>query len=217
MWSARRITLASIGTIVALAAFEHGLGEWLQGPIDPAHLVIRSWPDSAFYRSLQGEPALTIIPNLAVAGVVTMTLSGAFFVWVVRFVDRPRSALVIAGLSVAILLVGGGFGPPVLGLILAAAATRVTSPLSWWKSGSGAPLDRALAVAWPFLLAACIAAWSMMLVGVAALDYFLGVDSVVVTLTVLSLALSLLPLSILGSFARDASDAWEAIEPTRPT
>ncbi|RJQ51629.1 MAG: hypothetical protein C4521_12090 [Actinobacteria bacterium] len=204
MRSARQTTLAAMGTIAALAGFEHGLGELLQGPVAPAALVIQSWPGSAFYRSLQGEPALTVIPNLAISGIATMALSGVFFVWVVRFADRPRSALVIATLSVALLLVGGGFGPPVLGLILAIAAIKVTAPLTWWRQRRASPISRALAATWPFLLPACIAAWLMALVGVAALDYFLGIESVAVTLTVLALAFALLPLSILSSFARDA-------------
>lgn len=205
MRSARQTTLASMGSIVALAGLEHGLGEVLQGSVAPASTFIQSWPDSAFYRSLQGEPAMTLIPNLAVSGIATIVLSVAFFIWVVRFVDRRGSALVMAGLSMAMLLVGGGFGPPLLGLVLTAAAIKVPSPLLWWKRRATRPWNRVIAGGWPFLLGACIVTWLMALVGVAALDYFLGIESAVVTLTVLSLAFCVLPLSIFSSFARDAA------------
>lgn len=205
MRSARQVTLSVMGALVALAGFEHGLGESLQGFVPPAGVMIQSWPDSAFYRSLQGEPAMTLIPNLAVSGLVTMALSVALLVWVVRFVDRPRSALVMVGLSVGLLLTGGGFGPPLLGFILAAAAVKVTSPLRWWRKRSSSPVVRMLAAAWPYLLGACLAAWLTALFGIAALDYFVGIESVALTLAVLSAAFALLPLAIVSGFARDAS------------
>lgn len=194
-----------MGTLVALAGFEHGLGELLQGPVTPSGIIIQSWPDSAFFRSLQGEPAMTVIPNLAFSGLLTMALSLSLLVWVVRFVGSPRTALVIAGLSVALLLVGGGFGPPLLGLILSITAVKVTSPLTWWRLRSTSVTARVLAAAWPYLLTVCVATWLIALVGIAALDYFLGIESVAVTLGVLSAAFALLSLALLGGFTRDAS------------
>jgi len=210
MRDARQLTLASMGSIVALAGFEHGLGELLQGAVAPESIMIQSWPDSPFYRSLGGEPAMTLVPNLAVSGLLTMALSVALFVWVVFFVGRPYSAGVIAGLSVALLLVGGGFGPPVLGLILAAAATRVRSPLMWWRERCPAAVRRSLSVAWPFLLAGSIATWLAMLFGVAALDYFLAFESVPFTVGLLGTAFLLLPLALVSSMARDATHARHA-------
>lgn len=207
---ARRLTLTAVGTIVALAGFEHGLGELLQGPVSPPGMMIRSWPDSPFYRSLQGEPAMTLVPNLAVSGILTMALSFALLLWVIRFVDRKQSALVISSLSVALLLVGGGFGPPVLGLIVAAATLKVRSSLPWWRRSSGRPLNRLLASVWPGLLIVCVAAWIMALVGIAAFDYFVGIESVALTLAVLLLAFVMLPLTFASSFARDAAGLTSA-------
>lgn len=206
MGSARRITLATMGTIVALAGFEHGLGELLQGPVAPASMFIQSWPDAAFYRSLQGEPAMTVIPNLAVSGIASMTLSLVFLAWVTRSVERRHGALVIAALAIAMLLVGGGFGPPVLGLVLAIPAIKVTSPLHGWRRRTPHAVNRVAAAAWRPLLVACVAAWLMALVGIAAFDYFLAVESTALTLAVLAAAFGLLPLAILSSFARDAAE-----------
>lgn len=207
---ARRTTLTAIGTIVAMAGFEHGLGELLQGPVAPTGVMIQSWPDSPFYRSLQGEPAMTLIPNMAISGILTMALSVAFLVWVTRFVNTKRSALVILTFSLAILLVGGGFGPPVLGLILALAATKVRSPLPWWCREASRPTVRLLASAWPVLLTLCVLAWLTALFGIAALDYFLGIESVTLTVTVLFGAFALLPASFVSSLARDAAGLTRA-------
>jgi len=194
-----------MGAIVAVAGFEHGLGELLQGPVAPGGLVILSWPHSEFYASLGGEPAMTLIPNLAASGLLTMALSAALFVWVVWFVGRRYSALVIASLSVALLLVGGGFGPPVLGLILAAAATRVRSDLPWWRERCPVQLRESLSAAWPLLLAGSIVAWLAMLFGVAALGYFFAFQSTAFMVGLLLTALVLLPLALVASMARDAT------------
>lgn len=205
MREARQLTLSGTGAIVAFAGFEHGLGELLQGPVGPEGLVIQSWPDSEFYASLSGEPAMTLIPNLAFSGLLTMALSVALFIWVVWFVGRRYSACVIAGLSVALLLVGGGFGPPVLGLILAAAATRVRSDLPWWRERCSARVRESLSAAWPFLLAGAFFTWLAMLFGVPALAYFFAFESVAFIVGLLLTAFLLLLLALVSSMARDAT------------
>lgn len=207
MRSARQLTLAGMGAYVAMAGFEHGLGEALQGNVASGGLVIESWPHSEFFRSVAGEPAMTLIPNLLVSGVLTMLLSLALLVWMARFVDRPYSAPIIASLSIALLLVGGGFAPPVLGLILAATATKVNSPLTWWRSKLPRAVRQGLAASWPILFAGCIIAWLMMFPGLQALGYFFGLESDAVVLGVLFLAVSLLPLAFFSSFARDTESA----------
>lgn len=205
MLEARQLTLSGTGTIIALAGFEHGLGELLQGPVRPEGFVIQSWPDSEFYASLSGQPAMTLIPNLALSGLLTMVLSVAMFIWVVSFVGRKYSAFVIAGLSVALLLVGGGFGPPVLGLILAAAATRVHSDLPWWRERCPARGRESLSTAWPFLLAGAIFTLVAMLFGVPALAYFFAFESVAFIVGLLLTAFMLLLLALVSSMAKDAT------------
>lgn len=211
MRSARQLTLSAMGAIVAAAGFEHGVGEMIQGPVPPPTLMIQSWPHSEFYRSLDGEPAMTVIPNLLASGVITMVLSVALFVWMIRFVARRRSASVIASLSIALLFAGGGFGPPVLGLILAGAALGANSPLPWWRKRCPPAGRRILAGAWSPLFAACIAAWFAMLVGVPAMAYFFGIDSDALLLAVLATAVTLLSLALVSSFAKDAERGAEGI------
>lgn len=213
MRNARESTLAGIGTVVAFAGFEHGLGELLQGPVAPPGLAIQSWPHSQFFRSLSGEPAMTVIPNLAASGIATMALSVALLVWTVRFVGRRYSAAVIAALSIALLLVGGGFAPPVLGLVLAIAATKVRSPLPWWRTRSPGTARRVLSVAWPLLFGASVASLIVTILGVASLAYFLGVESETLTLGLLLAMLVLLALALVSSMARDA-EAQRSADPT---
>ncbi len=110
---------------MAFAGVEHGVGEILQGPVAPAGLAIESWPDVKAFEILGGEPALTVIPNLLVSGVLAVIVALTLGIWSVMFVERRYGGLVLISLSVLLLLVGGGFGPVLMGIILGIAATRI--------------------------------------------------------------------------------------------
>jgi hypothetical protein len=53
-----------------LAGIEHGVGEIVQGNRAPAGTMIESWPDSAPFEIVGGEPAMTIVPNLLLTGIL---------------------------------------------------------------------------------------------------------------------------------------------------
>ena len=76
--SATRIVVSTFGAVVAFAGVEHGVGEILQGPVAPAGLAIESWPDVKAFEILAGEPAMTVIPNLLVTGVLAVVVALAF-------------------------------------------------------------------------------------------------------------------------------------------
>jgi hypothetical protein len=133
MKNATKVTISTFGLFVGVAGLEHGIGETLQGNIPPSGIVIESWPGSAFFRIVAGEPAMTIIPNLLVSGLLTILVSLIFIAWAIMFVQRKHGGLVMILLSILLLLIGGGFGPPILGLILGVAATRIGAPLTWWR------------------------------------------------------------------------------------
>lgn len=128
--------------------------------------------------------------------------------WVTAFVHREHGGPVLLLISLVLLLVGGGFGPPIFGLILGAAATRINAPLAWWRARSTAGPVRLLARLWPWTLAACVVAWLLVFPGTVLLDHFFGVGEMAfavpaLSLTVLS-AFGLLLLTIFAGFARDA-------------
>ena len=202
--SATRITVSTFGAIAGLAGIEHGVGEVLQGNVAPAGVRIESWPDSELFRILTGEPAMTLVPNLLVTGVLAILVSLVFLVWATLFVERRHGGLVLILLSIVMLLVGGGFGPPILGAILGLAATRMYAPLTWWRTHLPVG-SRVLARLWPWSLAAAVVAWLVVMPGSILLDFFFGVGVIVPVLafTVIS-AFGLLLLTIVSGFARDA-------------
>ena len=77
-----------------------------------------------------GEPGLTIIPNMLVTGLLTIVVSLAVIVWSLSFVQREHGGLVLFLLTFGMLLVGGGFGPPVVGMLAAIAEARSTTRIS---------------------------------------------------------------------------------------
>ncbi|HSI94213.1 MAG TPA: hypothetical protein VK925_11990, partial [Jiangellaceae bacterium] len=70
-----------IGLLVAMAAAEHGVGEVAQRPAVSEGPFIKSWPDAVVFEQLNGEPAMTLLPDPVVAGLVTIARS-VLFAWV---------------------------------------------------------------------------------------------------------------------------------------
>jgi hypothetical protein len=214
MRSATRVTVAAFGALAALAGIEHGVGEMLQGNVAPAGTMILSWPDSEFFRIVAGEPAMTIVPDLLVTGILATLVSLAFLVWAALFAPRKHGGLVLLLLSFVLLLVGGGFGPPLLGIIVSVAATRIDAPLAWWRTRLPRGVRRLLAAAWPWSFAVALAAWLALFPGTNIAAYYFGVDSPgLVTALILS-AFGFLLLTILTGFARDIGQ--QAVAPQSP-
>lgn len=204
MRSATRIVASTFGGLVALAGIEHGVGEVLQGNVTPDGLVILSWTGQGPFSALGGEPAMTIVPNLLITGILTILVSLAFLIWVTLFVQREHTGRVLALLCIAMLLVGGGFGPPILGLIVAAIATRVNAPLTWWRAHLSGGLRSVLSTLWPWCFGACLINWLMMFPGVVLLGYYFGVNDPNLIFMLLIGMFGFLLLTILTGFAYDS-------------
>ncbi len=203
MKSATNTFVSTFGAIMALAGLEHGIGEVLQGPGVPKGLIIESWPGSPFFRILGGEPALTVIPNLRLTGLLAILFSLALLVWSLFFVQRKHGGLVMALLSIPMLLAGAGLFPPVLNLLVSMAAAKIGAPFTWSRARLPGGLLRLLSRLWPVARPACIAGWLMMIPGIPALNYFFGIDNETLTLSVLLFTLGNLLLAALSAFAWD--------------
>lgn len=85
--------------LAALAGIEHGVGEILQSAVASPGVVLQSWPDTASFAILNGEPAMTMIPNPLAPGTVAVAAALAVGVWSV-YAGRRRGGLVLVALSV---------------------------------------------------------------------------------------------------------------------
>ena len=204
MRNATKVTVSTFGAIAGLAGIEHGIDETLQGNIAPDGMMILSWPGSELFRILAGEPAMTIVSNFLVTGILAILFSLVFFVWATMFVQRKNGGLVLILLSIVMLLVSGGFGPPLLGIIIGAAGTRINAPSTWWRTHLPVGLRRSLGKLWPWSFAACIIAWLYLFPGSILLDYFFGVGNPGAIAIVALSAFGSLLLTIVAGFAHDS-------------
>lgn len=204
MKNATRIVATTFGVLAGLAGLEHGIGEAVQGNVAPTGLVIESWPESELMRILAGEPAMTIVPNLLVTGVLASLVALMLLVWSVAFVQRQHSGLILILLAVILLLVGGGFGPPVLGLIAGVVATRINAPHSWWRSHLSVQGQRRLASLWPWSFALCLAAWLLLFPGTLIIGYFFPLIDASVIYMLILFAFGSLLATVMISFAHDS-------------
>jgi hypothetical protein len=181
---AMRTTVAVFGVLLGLIGVEHGLGEVLQGSARPDGLIIESWPDSTAFEMVSGEPALTVVPNLVLTGILAIVAGLAVAVWSARLAGRRHGGLVLIALSLVLLLVGGGFGPPLIGVIVGIAATRIGAPASRPPSAAAVALARA----WPWLVGAGVLGYLGLIPGTLLLSQFTAIrgDSIVLGLVVLA-------------------------------
>jgi hypothetical protein len=203
MKNATKVTVSTLGFLMGVAGIEHGIGEILQGNIAPNGIMFPSWPDSPFFQIVGGEPAMSIIPNLLVTGILAILFSLFFLVWATMFVQRKNGGLVLILLSIAMLLVGGGIFPPVMGIIIGALGTRINAPLTWWRTHLSVGLQHFLEKVWSWSFIACIIAWLLLFPGINILGYFFGVNDPNLTIGFILFALGSLLLTIFSGFAYD--------------
>jgi hypothetical protein len=204
MRNATRTLVSTLGAIMGLGGIEHGIGEVLQGNTVPCGLIFPSWPDSAFFRIVGGEPAMSIVPNFLITGILTILFSLVFTVWVTMFIDRKKGGLVLVLLSIVMLLVGGGIFPPIIGILIGILGTRINTPLTWWHSHLPVSLLYFLGKLWPWSFTLCIISWLSLFPGMSIFDYFFGINDSNLTYIALLCAFGLLLLTVFTGFTKDA-------------
>ncbi len=143
------------------------------------------------------EPAMSILPNFLMTGILAMLLGLAMIVWFdLVYPDAKTVAWVLILLSTALLLLGGGFFPPIIGLVGGAAGTQINKPLRR-EPGS---ISRWAAKLWPWPLV-ILMVW---LLGQFPVGYFFNDFLKGIIGYGLILILTMLPLSVYTAYAHDA-------------
>jgi len=121
--NATRGAASTIGVVAGLIGLYHGYNETLQGNSTPSSIMI-----NAIGPPCQGSscfPAMTVIPDFFVTGVLAVIFALIVVGWAAVGVSKKNGGVVLILLSVVLLLVGGGFLPPALGIIAGAIGTRI--------------------------------------------------------------------------------------------
>jgi hypothetical protein len=117
------IAVASIlGIFAGVSGASHGPGEILQGNIDPGGIIIEAWPTLTL---LAGGPAMTLIPNFSVSGILTVILGLAVTIWAATRIRSKNRALVLIMLSTIMLFCRWRSIPPMSGVVAGIIGLRV--------------------------------------------------------------------------------------------
>ncbi len=198
MRKATRVLAASLGLFAGFGGLEHGYFEILQGNVRPESIMIASMgtpcvPEEVWHLC---EPAMTIIPNFLVTGILSMSLGLVTMIWSAAFVQRPRGGAILTLLSAGLLLFGGGIFPPLIGMVGGVAGTRINKPM---KKQPG-PVCGMLAKMWPWtLIIFIVGLFSQFVIGYFFNEFLMEKAGALIPI----LILGLLVLSVLTGYAHD--------------
>jgi hypothetical protein len=173
---AAKMTTSIFGVLAGLGGLTHGIGEVLQGNVRPDGIIINSWTQGPIATNMGGEPGMTVIPNLLATGIVTILVSLAIVAWAFLVCDKKGGRILLL-LSVILMLVGGGFGPPLIGILAGAAGTMIGAPLTWWRKSLSLNVRGLLAGSWPWVFAIAVANGIFLVIGSVIAVYFFGLNN----------------------------------------
>ena len=202
---ATRVAISTIGVYAGLLGAVHGTLETLQGDIAPSGIGINAigapcQGDAVWHACL---PAMTLISNFLVTGILAIIISLIIVVWAAVFIQRKNSGLILILLSILMLLVGGGFIPAFTGIIAGVAGTRINSSFGFWRTRLSGSARSFLAKLWPWTLIAFVG-WSF---GGWILGYFFNQAMIALSFVIFFFCdLGLPLLTVLTGFTRDIHD-----------
>jgi hypothetical protein len=204
MRKATRIVASLFGIFAGFGGPEHGYFEVLQGNVRPESLIIASMgppcdPETVWHTC---EPAMTVVPSFLVTGILATIVGIVTMIWAGAFVQRKHGGMILILLSIALLLVGGGLVPPVIGIIAGVVATRINVPVTR-RPGR---VSSFLAKLWPWPLVA----FFVWVFGQFIVGYFFNGLLMATGFVSPLLIIGLLVLSIFTGHARDVRDAGRA-------
>jgi hypothetical protein len=204
MRRATRVVASLCGLFAGFGGPEHGYFEILQGNVRPQSLMIASMGPPCDPETVWNlcEPAMTVVPNFLITGILATVFGVITMIWSAAFVQRKHGGLVLMLLAVVLLLVGGGLFPPVIGFIAGVVATRINVPVTRQPGRVWSFLARL----WPWPLVAFFAwAFGQLLVG----HYF---NEFMMQTSFLSplLIVGLLVLSLFTAHAYDVQNSGRA-------
>lgn len=179
-WSlhgASKVVACAFGLLAGLGGITHGIGEVLQGNVVPEKLWIYSWATGPIATNMGGEPGITIVPNFLITGILAIVVSAMVMVWSVGFIQEKRGGWMLIILSITMLLVGGGVGPPIIGVLAGVAGLGANTPLYWWRKQLSPNSQRFLTVLWPWLFGAGLINGVFLTIGSLILVYFFDLNN----------------------------------------
>jgi hypothetical protein len=203
-FGAARATAVIFGVLAGLGGLTHGIGEVLQGSVRPDGIIINSWTQGPIASHMGGEPAMTIVPNLLVTGILNILVSLAIIVCAALLRDKNGGRILLL-LSFGMLLVGGGFGPPLIGILAGLAGTGIGAPSTWWRKRLAGSLRSRLAAVWPWVFGVAVVNGVFLVIGSLIAIYFFDLNNPDLFTNSFFLSILLLLLTIISGKAYEAN------------
>jgi hypothetical protein len=122
-----RVAASIIGIIAGFIGAEHGYSEILQRDKTMNGILFDAISGTSFSNlptsQWAGWPAMTLIQNFLITGIFAILVSLVVMAWAALFVQRKFGGPTLILLSILMLLVGGGFIPPLFGIIAGVIST----------------------------------------------------------------------------------------------
>jgi hypothetical protein len=150
--NATKATASTLCILGALSSVGHGIFEMLQGNVAPNSIRIEAISPAHRFWEYGGEPALTIIPNFFITGILATLISVLVIIWAVAFLDEKYGLWGLIILTVMMLLFGGGLAPPTFMMLAIIATTGINKPLNWWQKYIPLNVQHFFASLWPWVL-----------------------------------------------------------------
>jgi hypothetical protein len=133
---------------------------------------------------------------------LTMIFLDAFLARLVKPGFDGKAIPFLFVLLILMLLTGGGFGPPILGVIAVLIALKRDSPLRTW-SKLPSRIQGTLSLLWPWSFGLCLAGWLMVFPGAGLIVCFTGLDNAFLMSIPILIAFAFIPVTLLLGFSRD--------------
>lgn len=193
------------GIFAGIGGLTHGVGEMLQGNTSTGVMFFNSWNRGPIFESMGGDPAISLVHNYLVTGILTFIVSLVTLIWSAYYLRRRNGGRILMALSFIMLLVGGGVGSPVIGLWAGSAGTAIYGPLPRWRKLLQGGFGSMLAKLWPLVFAVCLANGLFLFVISMIIINFRTFNDTLFSNSFLFGALSF-PLMILTGLARDLNE-----------
>jgi hypothetical protein len=201
-FSAAKSTALVFGILAGLGGLTHGVGEVLQGNVKLDSIVVNSWTQGPIATNMGGEPGITIIPNVLISGILTILISLTIIVWAI-FGRNKHYGRTLVLLSVGLLLVGGGVGPPLIGMLAGVAGIGVDKPSTWWRQHLPENVRHFLAALWPWVFSITVINGVFLIIGSVILVYLFGLNKPLLFLSSFYFSILSLLLTIFTGRAYD--------------
>ncbi len=205
--NASRITASSFGVLGGILGLEHGIGEILHGNIAITTTVINAYTGKGLPFPFGVEPAMTIIPNYLITGILAVITGLIIMAWSAFFIHKKFGSIILYLLLILLLLVGGGFAPILFLILSGIAGFKIKSSFKLWNK-TPSVFRGFLALLWPWFFTA-----ELLMVPVPIIyGYLSGLNGpnpdpdVFVTLSIASglTVLGLIILTVITAMAHDS-------------